>query len=267
MIEQDLLKVAEAIGLHSTKPTEVKREIKTYLSSERSGRWLLIFDDVDDEEIWFATPNNPGPALEDFLPQSSQGLIAFTTRNRKLAMKLAPFELMPIPDVDKQTAFQIMQNTLGAKDMVPDETTMALLEQLAYLPLAITQASAYIIANGLSLSTYLEMLQKHEQDAVALLSENFRDPGRYQDLQNAVVTTWLISFKQIQNKNPLAADYLSFMAILHPRNIPLSFLPIPSTTKQQVEAIGLLNAYSFTTNQETDIHMHRLVHMATRNWL
>jgi hypothetical protein len=88
--------------------------------------------------------------------------------------------------------------------------------------LAITQASAYIAENGLNLSTYLELFEEHEHDAVELLSEDFRDPGRYKDMQNPVITTWLLSFKQIQHQNPLAADYLSFMAIIDPRNIPMS---------------------------------------------
>jgi tetratricopeptide (TPR) repeat protein len=133
--------------------------------------------------------------------------------------------------------------------------------------LAIAQASAYIIENGISLSAYLALLQEQEQDAVELLSEDFRDPGRYKDIQNPVITTWLISFKQIQLQDPLAADYLSFMACVDPRNIPKSLLPQPGSKKQFTDALGLLNAYSFTNGQDVDINMHRLVHIATRNWL
>ncbi|KAL2783110.1 putative kinesin light chain [Aspergillus keveii] len=246
MIDQAFLNIAQALGERRT------------LASD--------FDNADDSEMWLTVGNNAGLTLEDFLPQSSLGRILFTTRNRKLAIKLAPFDLMPIPDEDKETAFQVLREMLG-HDLVAEETSAAFLEQLAYLPLAITQASAYIAENGLNLSTYLELFQEHEHDAVELLSEDFRDPGRYKDMQNPVITTWLLSFKQIQHQNPLAADYLSFKAIIDPRNIPMSILSPGATRKQQLEALGLLNAYSFTAGQHTAINMHRLVHLATRNWL
>ena len=97
-----------------------------------------------------------------------------------------------------------------------------------------------------------------------LLSEKFRDSGRYRDIENAVITTWLISFKQIQHQDPLAADYLSFMACISPRNIPQSLLPAQISGKKRVDALGLLNAYNFINSQEGDINMHRLVHIVTR---
>jgi nucleoside phosphorylase/tetratricopeptide (TPR) repeat protein len=267
LIEQTFLRFAEILGLQGVKPADVKEQIKTYLSSERAGKWLLVFDNADDTEMWLSA-NDTAPALEDFLPQSEQGYILFTTRNRKLAMKLAPFNIIPIPDVDKGTAFQILEKFLEHKNLPKDDTTAtALLEQLAFLPLAITQASAYIIENDIGLSDYLALLQEQEEVAVELLSEDFRDPGRYKDIRNPVITTWLISFNQIQHQNQVAAEYLSFMACISPRNIPQSLLPSHSTKKQTLDALGLLNAYSFTNNQATDISMHRLVHIATRNWL
>jgi nucleoside phosphorylase/tetratricopeptide (TPR) repeat protein len=266
MVEQTFLDIAQAIGLDCTDPAEVKQQVKIYLSSEKVGRWLLIFDNADDTEMWLETTRSQGPPLEDFLPRSRKGRIVFTTRNRKLAMKLAPFDLVPIPEVDEETAFQIMQNMLG-RDLVVEGAARALLEQLAFLPLAITQASSYIVENGLDLTTYLALFQEKEQDAVELLSEDFRDSGRYRDIQNPVITTWLISFRHIQQQNSLAADYLFFMAIINPRNIPLSILPLQATKKQQLDALGLLSGYSFTTSQRTSLNLHRLVHMATRNWL
>ncbi|KAL6230205.1 nucleoside phosphorylase domain-containing protein [Aspergillus navahoensis] len=212
LIEQTFLRFAEILGLYEVKPADIKEQMKTYLSSRRAGKWLLVFDNADDTDMWLAA-NDTAPALEDFLPQSEQGHILFTTRNRKLAMKLAPPNIIPIPDVDKETAFEILERALEHEHMPKDDiTAAALLEQLAFLPLAISQASAYIIENNISLSDYLALIQEQEEDAVELLSEDFRDPGRYKDIQNPVITTWLISFNQIQHQNQAAADYLSFMA-------------------------------------------------------
>ncbi|KAL3472083.1 purine and uridine phosphorylase [Aspergillus californicus] len=267
MIELTFLNIAHVLGFHEVKAGEAKEQVKLYLSSERAGKWLLILDNADDAEMWL-TIDETTPALEDILPQNEQGRILFTTRNGELAVELTSSNVIHIPDVDKKTAHDILNSLVLQKDLLQDHiTTTSLLEQLAYLPLAVTQASAYINKKRLGLSLYLTLLQQEEQDAVELLSEDFRDSGRYRDIQNPVITTWLISFKQIQQQNQLAADYLSFMACISPQNIPSSLLPLQSTKKQKLDALGLLSAYSFTHSQNTKISMHRLVHIATRNWL
>jgi nucleoside phosphorylase/tetratricopeptide (TPR) repeat protein len=267
VIEQMYLNMAQALGLHDVNPAEVKEQVKRYLSSEEAGKWLLIFDNADDMDMWLSE-DGAGPALKDFLPQSEQGRILFTTRNRKLAVELTSSNIIPIPDVDEDTALQILERSLVDKSLLQDHlTAVAVLEKLDFLPLAITQASAYINKNCLNLSTYFALLQEQEPEVVELLSEDFKDEGRYKDLQNPVITTWLISFKQIQRQDQLAADFLSFMACINPRNIPQSLLPAATSRKRAIDALGLLNAYAFTNIQDTGINLHRLVHIAARNWL
>ncbi|GFF40290.1 hypothetical protein IFM58399_05871 [Aspergillus lentulus] len=267
VMEQAYLNIAQTVGLHDVKPAEVKEQVKRYLSSEQAGKWLLIFDNADDMEMWLSD-DRPGPALEDCLPQSEQGRILFTTRNRKLAVELTSSNIIPIPDVDEDTAIKILERSLVDTGLLQDHpTAVAILEKLVFLPLAITQASAYINKNGLSLSTYSALLEEHEPEVVELLSEDFKDEGRYKDLQNPVITTWLISFKQIQRQDQLAADLLSFMACINPRNIPQSLLPMPKSRKRGIDALGLLNAYAFINSQDTSLNLHRLVHIAARNWL
>ncbi|THC89597.1 hypothetical protein EYZ11_010961 [Aspergillus tanneri] len=158
-------------------------------------------------------------------------------------------------------------NNLVLTDFLPQ--TFSLLEQLAFLPLAITQAAVYINENSIGLFDYLILLQDQEPDVIELLSEDFGDEMRYKDTQNPVALTWFISFQQIQRSNKLAADYLSFMACINPRNIPQSLLPHPISTKKRTDAIGLLKAFSFISEEGGDrsLNLHRLVHLATRNWM
>lgn len=108
---------------------------------------------------------------------------------------------------------------------------------------------------------------RNEIDVAELLSEDFEDDGRYKDIQNSVATTWLISFQQIQRLDDLAIDYLLLMACV--KEIPLSFLPQPSSKKKKNDAINLLKAYCFVSEQAGDglLSLHRLVHIATRNWI
>lgn len=101
--------------------------------------------------------------------------------------------------------------------------TRALLLQLTYLPLAIVQVAAYINENSISLADYLSLLAEQEEEVIDLLSEEFEDDGRYPDIKNSVATIGLISFAQIQQRDPLAASYLSLMACIEAKDIPQAF--------------------------------------------
>lgn len=268
MIDQTYIDLAQKLEIQDLQHAVIKDRVKESLESEYAGKWLLIFDNADDMDMWLPASDGSALGLETFLPQSDHGRILFTSRNRRLAVDLTVSNIIPIPDVDKDAALQILERALVQEDLLENRvTTKTLLEQLCFLPLAITQASAYINKNGLSLTAYLDLLQEQESEVVDLLSEDFQDAGRYQDISNPVIATWLISFKQIQQQDQLAADYLSFMCCLNPRNIPSSLLPMSGTKKRQADALGLLNAYSFINRQDNSINMHRLVHIATRNWL
>ncbi|KAH6714091.1 hypothetical protein BKA61DRAFT_551433 [Leptodontidium sp. MPI-SDFR-AT-0119] len=249
---------------------DAKKLVQGYLSKESAGRWLLVFDNADDVNMWI-TQSGPGSGrLLDYLPRSEQGCIVFTTRDRKTAVKLAHQNVIDVPELDEDVAIQLLQKCLVNPDLVnnrPDTT--ALLKELTYLPLAIIQAAAYINENGITFVDYLSLLAEQEEDVIDLLSEEFEDDGRYDNIKNPVATTWLISFEQIRHRDPLAADYLSFMACIDPKDIPQSLLPAGASRKKAVDAIGTLEAYSFIIKRAADlaVDLHRLVHLATRNWL
>lgn len=268
-VEQAYTGIAQTLGIEDIKPAEAKDRVKAYFSHEDAGEWLLIFDNADDINIWMQG-SDTHPPLNHFLPQSEHGHIIFTTRNRKLAVKLTSRHVISIPDQDQDTAMKILEKSLP-EDYFQGESNTAtiLLEHLAFLPLAIIQAAAYINENSMRLKDYIDLVQEQEADVVELLSEEFEDEGRYKDIQNPVATTWWISFQQIQHLNTLASDYLSFMACINSRNIPKSFLPQPVSKKKVNDAISLLKAYSFVSAQAEDdlLSVHRLVHLATRSWM
>ena len=78
------------------------------------------------------------------------------------------------------------------------------------------------------------------------------------------------STEGVQRTNTLATDILSFTACIEPTEIPVSLLSLPlaASRKAWVESIGILEGYAFVTRQPTkSFHLHRLVHLETRNWL
>ncbi|GES56908.1 FabD/lysophospholipase-like protein [Aspergillus terreus] len=277
-LHQAYLNAAQQLGIPRWEDSkeDVKCLLQEYLGRESSGRWLLVFDNADDRDMWIAKPESGLEArqgsrpLIDYLPKSNQGAILFTTRDRKLAVKLAQQNVVEVPAMEEGAAAQLLGKCLVDPKLVNSkEDTSAMLSQLTYLPLAIVQAAAYINENGIAIADYLYLLAEQEEEVIDLLSEEFEDDGRYSDVKNPVATTWLISFEQIRRRDPLAADYLSFMACVEPKSIPQSLLPPGPTRKKEIDAIGTLNAYSFVTRRPADmvLDLHRLVHLATRNWL
>jgi hypothetical protein len=63
--------------------------------------------------------------------------------------------------------------------------------------------------------------------------------------------------------------FSSALACVEPKDIPQSLLPLGASRKKEVDAIGTLTAYSFVDRRPADqcLDIHRLVHLATRNWL
>jgi tetratricopeptide (TPR) repeat protein len=280
-LHQAYLEVAQQLGIPGWEDDEqdVKRLVQEYLSKESTGRWLLVFDNADNIDMWIAKVSGPESGLRhgqgfrsliDYLPKSKQGAILFTTRDRKIAVKLAQQNVVNIPAMGEDAATRLLEKCLVNRDLINSrQDTNTLLSQLTYLPLAIVQAAAYINANEITLGDYALLLADQEVEVIELLSEEFEDNGRYRDVKNPVATTWLISFEQIRQRDPLAADYLSFMACVEPKDIPQSLLPPGASRKRETDAIGTLTAYSFITTRREDmaLDLHRLVQLATRNWL
>ncbi|KAF2190316.1 HET-domain-containing protein [Zopfia rhizophila CBS 207.26] len=274
-LHQSYLDVARQLGIPGCEDDKanVKRLVQTHLSKESTGQWLLVFDNADDLDMWIAKTAGQQPgqgSLINYLPKSKQGAVVFTTRDRKIAVKLAQRNVVDVPAMGEDAAVQLLGKCLVNPDLVNRrQDTSALLLQLTFLPLAIVQAAAYINENAISLADYISLLAEQEEEVIDLLSEEFEDDGRYRDIKNPVATTWLISFDQIQRRDRLAADYLSFMACIEPKDIPQSLLPPGASRKKEVDAIGTLTAYSFVHKRPADecLDLHRLVHLATRNWL
>ena len=273
-LHQAYLEVAQQLGISGWEDDkkDVKRLLQEYLSKESTGQWLLVFDNADDIDMWIAKASGSEGfrPLIDYLPKSKQGAILFTTRDRKIAVKLAQQNVMSVPAMEEDAATRLLEKCLVNPDLINSrQDTNTLLSQLTYLPLAIVQAAAYINENGTALEDYVSLLGDQEEEVIELLSEEFEDDGRYRNVKNPVATTWLISFEQIRQRDPLAADYLSFMACIEPKDIPQSLLPPGVSRKREIDAIGTLTAYSFITRrpEDTALDLHRLVHLATRNWL
>lgn len=253
---------------------DINQLVKSWLGSKESGKWLMVIDNADDSDLFFGPITKAAePAgkrhLSDYVPQCSNGSILFTTRNRKVGIKLATVSgVASLGPMERDDSEELLRARSG--DITLDKGSVTeLLELLEDLPFAIIQAASYIAENSITVHEYLEMYNGSEASRTELLSENFEDLARDAETRNPVATTWMISFDQIRQVDPSAANLLSFMACLDRRGIPKDLLPPCGSVVELSRAIGLLKAYSLITATPIDtvFDMHRLVHLATRNWL
>jgi hypothetical protein len=187
----------------SSEDDDLKESVRRYLSSEAAGPWLLVVDNADDKDILFGSADMPG-GISKYLPESDDGLTLFTTRSREVAVSVTGSDIVELHGMDPPEAAEVLKSLLP-KDMLRDEAAMAeLLKKLTYLPLAITQAAAYINVKRLPLAEYVELLHGTQQNIIDLMSKEFWDNGS----QNAVATTWFVSFDQIRKSDNVAADLL-----------------------------------------------------------
>jgi hypothetical protein len=271
-VEQAYSEIAKIHNIPKTADGyDAKYLVKQYLNSHVAGKWILIIDNADDMDLLFGTDESEG--ISAYLPSTGSGLILFTTRHQRMEVSLAENEVIEVREMDKQEAVSFMEKSLIRKHLihVDDQITAELLKELTYLPLAITQAVAYLNINtNVSILKYLQLMRTTEQNLISLMSQEFHDGTRYTQSANAIAKTWLVSFDQIHKLDAAAADLLLFMSLIEPKGIPLSILPSlpPRLDEELTRAIGTLCAYSFIVQRgdEEVYDVHRLVQLGTRIW-
>lgn len=256
---------------------KVLKAVQNKLNDDSTGEWLIIVDNADDADLLFEPLeySPQGERLIDYLPIGRKGSILFTTRTRKAAVDVAPpRHILEVTQMDYPEAKDLLKTSLLQNSIPEDKASIPLLlRQLAYLPLAIIQATAFINKNGISVSEYTSLFEGADEEIIDILSTNFEDSSRYRQTKNPIATTWHISFNQIQRRHPLAAACLSLMACLVRENIPASLIMPERTRVERLEIIGTLTAYAFISKrqrqrrQEVSFDVHQLVHLASQNWL
>ncbi|RYP42951.1 hypothetical protein DL770_011993 [Monosporascus sp. CRB-9-2] len=263
--EQAYTEIARKLPIKKSSETEDPKEsVRRYLSSDAAGLWLLIVDNADNADILFGNSDICG--ITEYLPESESGLTLFTTRSRDIALSVAGGEMVELHEMSLQEAKSIFEKSLVQKDLVNDTATTELMDELTYLPLAITQAAAYLNRNEISIAEYLRLLRGTEKDTISLISREFYDNTRYKGSQNAVATTWLVSFDQIHKSDSAAANLLSFISCIEPKAIPRSILPNLGSEEQMVkEAMELLE--HIVTIQETTLTKDHPYQLASQHTL
>ncbi|TVY89508.1 hypothetical protein LAWI1_G005763 [Lachnellula willkommii] len=246
-------KIAEELNIPGwQEPTfDHRREVPKVLDRKDSRPWVMILDNADDYSAYF--PPNDGALSEkeqrdylaNCLPYASEnkGRIIVTTRNAKLGEEMNP-ECAPlfVQELTPDNARLLLKSKLVNNVKWEEEPADMVLESLDYIPLAITQAAAFINRNKIAtLKSYLGKLsmsqksnyQSRNSDPANItliaqfhinvkdvLSYELRDSRRHPGTPSAIFRTWQISYEQIQKDSTEAANKLSLMAVLDNQSIP-----------------------------------------------
>lgn len=237
----------------------------------------MILDNADDLEVLFQSPESASPVsalslpLADLIPRAQRGSILVTTRDKRVGQRLIdrqmPIVLLPM---DLKEAKELSESQLQLEAGYENDNILRLLEALEYLPLAITQAVAFINENSTTISGYLELLGADDAEIQALLDEDHGDHRRDFESASSVIRTWKLSFDLISKQKPLAARTLSLMAVLDRQGIPKSLIKGDDDSDLDITtALGALQAFFLVhvgKGGET-YELHRLVQLATQRWL
>lgn len=263
LLTADFVELAQLLdlpGKDEQDQAQIVVSVKRWLSTHQG--WLLILDNADDLLV-----------AREFLPKSHDGYILFTTRAQASGAIAASIEVNQLSLRDS-TLLLLLQSKILEKDTLFESVSVAdramaerIVKEMDGLPLAIAQAGAYIEETGCSLTDYLDLYTTHRKDLLARRSSLILEYGETVD------TIWLLSFQQVEQQSPLAAEVLRLCAFLAPDAIPEELLirgvaePNAATTSvttdlfQLNEAMEVLRKYSLVRrNRDTRmLSIHRLV--------
>ncbi|KAL8735172.1 MAG: hypothetical protein Q9166_001048 [cf. Caloplaca sp. 2 TL-2023] len=241
----------------------------------KHGRWLLILDNADDIDLFFGPPalSDQHKQMHQYLPRCEDGDTIITSRDKRIAYRLSDRENpIVVENMTTDDADALLRSRLSQENLHPRYAGdhRQLLDVLGHLPLAITQAAAYITENNIGVSEYMEILRANHAEVEDLLSEELGDHRRYPESSSSILESLKPSFDQIVRQKPLAADLLSFMAFLDRNGIPKSLLKRDDVrTIDFISALGTLQSFSLIGTQRggASFDIHRLVQVSVQRWL
>jgi tetratricopeptide (TPR) repeat protein len=240
-------------GVVNVSDPEAINDIRCWLSSSLSGRWIIVVDDVDEEIL--------NRDLLSLIPPNPKGSVILTTQSKTIAEETASNEqnVFEVKALEPEDAKIVLLDLLTEKELCPeDDASMSeLIRRLAYHPLAISHAGCYINNKAVPVPWYLQLFETTSE--LVRCSQNVVEPGQRNNPNRSGLTpiaiTLMISFGEIQRLNSFAAEIMSLVGCLASQNIPRCLLTLGYKDEDSQElnaALELLKTYSFITGDSQD---------------
>lgn len=266
----DYATIARLLHVPEQQTPEWQREAVLHWLETQSD-WLLLLDNVENLAL-----------VRAFLPAEVQGHNGFNVHNGHIVLTTRLQALGTLAqriDLEKmepdEGAFFLLRRiqlikqaaTLEDADGADFIEAKDIAQAMGCLPLALDQAGAYIEESGCSLYDYRERYRQQRRTLLELRGSMFSEHPE------SVATTWLLSFKKLEQHNPAAAELLRLCAFLHPDAILEEIItsgaaelgpilaPVVANPVALDAAIAALRTFSLI-RRNAEMHtlsMHRLV--------
>ena len=253
---------------HQDPQVNILQLVRDWLEIHTDHEWLMVVDNVDIADTLFHERVN-GRTLTEYIPQTQRGSLLYTSRNRDVAVDILhggdPLHVGPMSPYEAHKLLSTIERSESEESDIS-----SLLQELEYIPLAITQAAAFMSKRQKSAGQYLGLFRGSDSAKAQLLAHEFVDHGREARSRESVAKTWMISFAHVSEINPRAAEMLSLMSCYDQQSIPPSLFRNQNEDEFDfVEAVELLRAFSLirVAGSGTTYSMHRLVQIAMTTWL
>ena len=203
-------KLAQTLGLNVDAEHDAEKIVEWVRRwLERKKMWLLLLDNAEDMEDLFK-----------YIPRVG-GDIIMTTRNYISDEDAA---VIHIDKMNVEDALLLIRgaDSFPSMDSTEEQSAAKIVEELDYMPLAISLVRAYVKRTQTTYRDYLERYirkrEQHDQLDIVLAYPSDSIGQRY---KHSMATVWQLSFEKIQQQNRLAYEILNACAFLQPHGIPV----------------------------------------------
>jgi tetratricopeptide (TPR) repeat protein len=251
---------------------DTKQIVERCIAGISARKCLLVFDNVERAVIspsGLPTTESASTNLAEFLPHSKLCSIIFTTTESNIAEALAPQNVIALHELTPDTALRMLQSRMAMPfSNTEQQTTMHLLKELLYLPLAIAQAAAYMNASSMTVQQYQAQLDQHKDAALQYSDNSSEGEQRECSLRKTIAAILSLSISRVYNSDIVAIDYLFIAACVDRKDISLDLLKADSPRARE-DAVKVLDKYALVTRRpaESALDVHQLVHDVLRTRL
>jgi len=150
--------------------------------------YAMVFDNADA-----LTPEE----LESYFPPGIGGNILITSRNSAMQRLTSPENSYEVEEMEEDDAILLLLKAacLDTSRSELKAEASEIVKELVYMPLAIDQAGAYIVAGAINIRDYLSKYHQHRESL--LNHSEFKGASKY---NRTVYGTWEMSYQEIQRR-------------------------------------------------------------------
>ena len=250
-LDAAFVQLAQAIQLPSAVATNQPAVVDTVVRwLQLRDRWLLIFDDGVDPRV-----------VEKYRPVGRGHIIITTRRPRWPRAKMLRLNVLA-----QAAAVDLLRK---ADPRATQVSAKALALELGFLPLALSQAAAYIEETGLSVDGYRMRFARHQARLLGVSKD-------YDASARTVLTTWTLAFAEVAAQCPDATDLINLLSWFGHEALPIAklvdnahVLPhrLATALTDDLERDGMMRALmnvSLLQRSDRGYLLHRLVQLVTR---